>query len=264
MSHVQSQERGHRDAPLATHPLRTSIHQHSVVTSIGLHLIPGAVMTLFFVLVTPLLVRSGLPPVWGLLLGALVVIIPFELGVMLYTGQQHTGKLSLQGSVVYREPLTFRQYLWLIPLVLFASLLLPGLVVLLEPLLRTTFFGWLPDWFSAGPPQIAAYSPVIQVVTVILWLVVLVIAGPIVEELYFRGYLLPRIAYLNSFAPLINALLFGLYHVWQPYAFLTLTLTALPMAYAVWSKRNVYLSISAHCTTNLIMFIVLFAGVVGR
>lgn len=167
MSHVHSQERGHHDVLLATNSLHTSVNQHAIITSIALHLIPGAIMLLFFALVTPLLIRSGLPPVWGLLLGGLVIIIPFELGVLLYVGQQHTGKLSLHGSVVYREPLTFGQYLWLIPLVSLASVLLPGLVVLLEPLLRTTFFGWLPNWFSASPAQVTAYSPMIQVVTLI-------------------------------------------------------------------------------------------------
>lgn len=91
----------------------------------------------------------------------------------------------------------------------------------------------------------------------------MVIAGPIVEELYFRGYLLPRIAYLKGFAPLINALLFALYHFWQPYALFTVTLFALPLAYAVWWKRNVYLPIIVHCLTNLIMFIVPLAGVLG-
>ena len=240
------------------------VRQLPLATAVGLHLLPGACMVLFFILTAPRLVEAGLPPLWGLLLGALLIIVPFELGVLLYTGKQLTGRLSLRGSVVYREPLALRQYLWLVPLVVLASFFLPGLVLLLEPLIRATLFGWLPTWFAAGPGQIAAYSPAIRVVTVVLWFISLVIAGPVVEELYFRGYLLPRIARFKAAAPVLNTLLFALYHFWQPYAILTVILFALPFAYAAWWKRNVYLAIIAHCTVNLIAFFALFAGIVSR
>ena len=243
---------------------RSPVQQHSLITSVGLHLIPGACMVLFYVLVAPLLSQAGLPPVWGLLLGTLLIVVPFELGLVLYAGKQLTGRLSLRGSVVYNEPLRLRQYLWLVPLVVLASFLLPGLVVSLEPLVRRIAYGWLPAWFSAGPGQLAVYSPTIRSATVGLWIVSQVFAGPIVEELYFRGYLLPRIAYLNGSARLLNAVLFGVYHFWQPYAVFTIILFALPLAYAVWWKRNVYLSMIAHCTINFIAFISLFAGIVSR
>ena len=221
-------------------------------------------MVLFFILTAPRLAQAGLPPVWGLLLGALLVIVPFELGVVLYTGKQLTGRLSLRGSIAYDEPLTLRQYLMLVPLVVLLSFVLPGLVLMLEPLVRETLFGWLPSWYVAGLGQLATYSPAIQSATVVLWIISMVIAGPLVEELYFRGYLLPRIAYLKAAAPLVNVVLFAVYHFWQPYAILTIILFALPFAYAAWWKRNVYLSIIAHCTINLIAFFGLISGVVSR
>ncbi len=243
---------------------KPAVRQLPLATAVGLHLLPGACMALFFILTAPRLVQAGLPPVWGLLVGALLIIVPFELGILLYTGKQLTGRLSLRGSVVYRDPLALRQYLWLVPLVVLASFLLPGLVVLLEPFIRATLFGWLPTWFVAGPGQITAYPPAIRVVTLGLWIISMVIVGPAVEELYFRGYLLPRIARFKAAAPLFNVVLFALYHFWQPYAFLTITLFALPFAYVVWWKRNVYLSIIAHCTINFILCIGLFSGVFSR
>jgi AcrR family transcriptional regulator len=39
----------------------------------------------------------------------------------------------------------------------------------------------------------------------------------VVEELYFRGYLLPRISRFGGWAPVINCCLFALYHFWQPF-----------------------------------------------
>jgi uncharacterized protein len=35
------------------------------------------------------------------------------------------------------------------------------------------------------------------------------LAFPILEEVYFRGFLLPRMSYLGALAPAVSALLFG-------------------------------------------------------
>ena len=233
-------------------------------TLLLLYLGPGLIMTIFYVIVAPLFVRAGLPAVWGLLIGALAVIIPLELAILLLYSRQMTGQLGLRPSVVYLERLPFRQYLWLVPVAVLASFLLPGLVVLLEPWIRTSLFSWLPTWFSAGLTNIASYPPPIQWATAILWIVFVVIVGPIVEELYFRGFLMPRTAQGGSYAPLLNAFLFALYHFWQPYAVLTITLFALPLAYLVWWKRSVAISMIAHCSINMLAIISLFAGVVQR
>jgi membrane protease YdiL (CAAX protease family) len=39
----------------------------------------------------------------------------------------------------------------------------------------------------------------------------------VVEEMYFRGYLLPRISRLGAWAPLVNTVLFSLYHLFTPW-----------------------------------------------
>jgi membrane protease YdiL (CAAX protease family) len=47
--------------------------------------------------------------------------------------------------------------------------------------------------------------------------VVNAVAGPVVEEVYFRGYLLPRISRFGAWAPLINTVLFSVYHFFTPW-----------------------------------------------
>lgn len=76
----------------------------------------------------------------------------------------------------------------------------------------------------------------------ILWTVVVLsaflnLAVPSVEELYFRGFLLPRIPGGSHWAPLLNASLFSLYHFWLPWDFFG-RLVALPVAYVVQWKRG--------------------------
>jgi hypothetical protein len=57
-----------------------------------------------------------------------VVIITFELGYLLAQGQQHTGRLSLRGIVLYKAPLPVWQYAVLVPLVLAWAILASGLL----------------------------------------------------------------------------------------------------------------------------------------
>ena len=65
--------------------------------------------------------------------------------------------------------------------------------------------------------------------------------GPIVEELYFRGWLLPRLERFGRCAPVLNAALFSLYHVWAPWQVVSRFVAVLPFIGAVWLQRNVYL-----------------------
>ncbi len=51
--------------------------------TIFLHLIPGALITIFFFLAAPVLIRAGFPPILSLYLAILLVLIPFELGFLL-------------------------------------------------------------------------------------------------------------------------------------------------------------------------------------
>jgi hypothetical protein len=78
----------------------------------------------------------------------------------------------------------------------------------------------------------------------------------VVEELYFRGYLLPRLSRLKGWAPLVNILLFSLYHFFTPWQNLTRIIALVPMVNSVWWKKNIYLRMVVHCAGNL-------AGAIG-
>ena len=86
--------------------------------------------------------------------------------------------------------------------------------------------------------------------TLVMRLAIDGIAHPIVEELYFRGFLLPRLARFGAWCPVISALFFAMFHMWQPQNIPIIFLTVLPWMYLVWWKRNVYLSILIHCLGN--------------
>jgi membrane protease YdiL (CAAX protease family) len=231
---------------------------------VTLHLLPGVLAVLFFALAAPVLAAGGAPAVVAMLFAALLVIVPFELGVVLYESRRRTGTWSVLGAVPYLAPLTRREYLLWVPGVFLSSLLLPGLVVWAAPLLQAGLFSWLPRWFVLyDPAQYSVHPSGVTVVIMAASLGVVGVLGPVVEEIYFRGYLLPRMGGLGALAPFANALLFAVYHLWQPYSVLTVLFAFLPVAYAVWWKRNIYLGIAAHCGVNFITLSTFFVPLLG-
>ncbi|MFJ1458285.1 type II CAAX prenyl endopeptidase Rce1 family protein [Nocardia sp. N2S4-5] len=78
-------------------------------------------------------------------------------------------------------------------------------------------------------------------------------ALPLIEELYFRGFLLPRIAHLGRLAPVINTILFSLYHLWSPWAFLSRVLFTFPGYWLAWRHRDIRISIGMHVGSATIL-----------
>jgi hypothetical protein len=129
-----------------------------------------------------------------------------------------------------------------------------------------TLFAWLPPWFYVDDFAVSAtsYSPAALKVTAVALLLLNGLPGPIVEELYFRGFLLPRMERYGRWAPALNVLLFSLYHLYTPWQNLSRIVGLLPLAYFVRHKRNIYVGMIAHCALNLVgsvfLVVLAFAG----
>ena len=109
-----------------------------------LFLVPGALMTLAFVLLAPVVERLGFPPIAALLLAIVGVLIPIELGVVLWAGRAAG---SVRAAIPYRVPMRLVTWLWLVPVLILAAFLGFGIHQLIEPWLIGTFFAWLPQWY---------------------------------------------------------------------------------------------------------------------
>jgi membrane protease YdiL (CAAX protease family) len=232
------------------------VEQHSLAQSTLLHLLPGVLILVFFVITAPLVKRMGAPAMLAFLLAITFVLIPFQLGYLLYQGKKRNGRFSLEGIVIYRERMPAWQYvalglpclvwLFVIPFVVFPPI---------DNYVIEKFFSWLPNWLffmTEFTENLGQYSRSSLLLVGILQLVVGAVPGPLVEELYYRGYLLPRISRLGKWAPLINTVLFSLYHFTSLWQNPSRIMAFLPLVYAVWWKKNVYLGIIVHCA--LIVF----------
>jgi len=222
-----------------------------------LHLLPGAIITLFYALMAPVFLRANVPPVAAVHLAILVVLVPFELGYLLLQGKRRNGRFSLDGIVLNREATPLQQYLWLVPVLLIWGILVFLVIgVPLDQFVSNRFLFWLPALFqptglAVTTAGVAGHS---RAVLLAGWTVALLLngfLGPLVEEYYFRGYLLPRMTVLGRWAPLVNAVLFSLYHFFSPWQNVSRIVAFLPLVYVVWWKRNFRIGIATHWMLNV-------------
>ena len=151
------------------------------------------------------------------------------------------------------------------PVLIVAAFLGFGIHQVIEPALIAGLFGWIPDWFVT-PISIdlaADHSRTTWLVILTAFLILNGFVGPIVEELYFRGYLLPRMEWMGWWAPLVNVSLFSLYHFWSPWQLVARILGFGPTVYAVRWKRNIFLGMAVHCSLNTIAVLLLASLILG-
>ena len=119
------------------------VEQHTIGQSIGLHLLPGILTGAFYYVVAQPIRNLGYPSLAAMILAIIVILIPFELGFLLYQGKKKNGTLSLEGIVLYRQRIPLRQYLLWVPVII----VLMGLIfTALTPVSNyfETFFSWMP------------------------------------------------------------------------------------------------------------------------
>ena len=228
------------------------IEKHTIVQSIILHLFPGILVGIVYFIIRQPVQNFGYPSSFALIL-AIIVLVPVELGYLLLKGKQATGRYTLDGLISYRTPIPWWQSILgiLIVLVLMAAIFTVSKPV--DNILIEKLFFWMPTLDSGLD---GSYSKTALIVTYSIFSIFGVIVVPTVEELYFRGYLLPRIPVKHS--ELFHSFLFAAYHVWTPWMFITRTIAMLPLIIAV-KKKNIYIGIVAHILLNSVDVIVGFA-----
>jgi membrane protease YdiL (CAAX protease family) len=234
--------------------MNEAIEPQKIWQSLSWHLIPGVLITIFIYFVTPLLMKAGFPTMMGIMMAILVILIPFELGYLLYQSKKSTGRLSIKAVISEQKPVVWWQFALIVTGLIFWCGLIFISMAPVDKFITNNWFSWLPPTFifSLSPDSVSQYPAWAVKVTVIAAFILNGFAGPIVEELYFRGYLLPRIPVSRVWAPLVNVVLFSLYHFFSPWQNFTRILAMIPMVYAVAWKRNIYLSMATHCIGNTI------------
>ena len=228
---------------------RRSSGQPSLGTLLALHFLPGGLVFLVYLCTAGSLAARGVPPSFTLHLSFGVVGIPVMLGLLRFLGERETGQSSVFAAIRFRERLRGWQYFLLVPAFLMFAIVASGILAPVTNQLQELARGRAADWF-VEPDTVLAPMIIAPWVLFAVRLAIDGIANPIAEELYFRGYMLPRLGALGLFAPLIHGLLFAFAHFWQPQSVPILVVMVVPLYYAVWYFKSVRLSIFVHCAAN--------------
>jgi uncharacterized protein len=225
------------------------MQQLSIRKSVLFHLYPGIIITLGFILLAPLAIKFGFPPQFAMLVSILLIAVPILVGHLVIAKKRENKSSIYELNGFDNQLSTARLILYSIALVIFGFIVWGGTqpinLVITDKLLY-----WLPDWFTVM--DFSGYDDTKIFLTLIVNLILNGFVAPYIEEMYFRGYLLPRMNVWGTQAFVANALLFSLYHFWQPNAYLPVLLVYLPITYFVWRTKDLRLAILTHTLLNVL------------
>ena len=223
--------------------------KHSNGQSVYLHLMPGILISVFCFLIRTTVNNFGYPAIFALVLAVMFILIPTELGYLLYQGKIKTGHYTITGIIDLNQMTPWWQHLiW--ALIAFGTI--GGLMALLKPVevfLKTNLLFWIPDLESGLDGN---FSRAKLTVTYSFYFIFVVLIGPMVEELYFRGYLLPRLK--GRYAVLLHSFLFATYHFFTPWMIISRTVGFLPLIFVA-KKKSILTGMIIHFLCNSINLI---------
>ncbi|HEX6686671.1 MAG TPA: CPBP family intramembrane glutamic endopeptidase [Candidatus Limnocylindrales bacterium] len=230
--------------------------RHSLPLSIALHLVPGAlIVAAYFLLAEPFVKAIGYPIFLAWAIALVVVLVPVQFG-LLWLGRQRNGRFSLRGVVGYMDkPIPRGKIIAVIAGLIVWMTVVSLSLTPLDNLVFDKFFTWIPFEGAGGSATtyIDGYPRSLLVVTMLISLPLTGFTLPLIEEFYFRGFLLPRISHLRWGAPVLNTVLFSVYHFWAPWTVLSKIIFMFPGVWLVWRKHDIRISIGMHPGTALLM-----------
>lgn len=191
---------------------------------------------------------------WGLAL--VLSLLPLELGLTLWLGLRINGRVSLRGIAHYLDRPVPRGRL--VPIVIGLVLWMLVVSTLMAPIdsaVYDAFFRWLP--FEGGGDSatsfLTGFSRPVMITTLLVLLPVTGLGLPIIEELYFRGFLMSRLSHLGGWAPVLSTVLFSLYHLWTPWVFFSRLAYFFPGPWLVRRLKDLRISLGMHAGLTLLL-----------
>ena len=215
--------------------------------------IPTSILTIVYIITGSL--KPIIPSLLLFYICAAFILFPIEIGVVLNASKKEYGGYSLKSAFTnYNEMSWWKIFIYGSFLFAFAGIM----SVTVAPLENNLFASIsnkltqsMPVYFNWNNIEyFKQYPKGILLLTCVGYFILNVIVGPVIEELFFRGYLTSKISRYGIFAPIIITILFSLYHFWLPFNNLFRIFIFLPAALIAWWKKNIYISIVFHCMCN--------------
>jgi membrane protease YdiL (CAAX protease family) len=213
------------------------------------HLAPGAAITAVYLIVSSFVASPIVPKALIFILSALV-LIPIVYFIM----KKNSASGKAMDAVAYRE----KQPTWKVIILGLIAFLWAALVMTaakpLNTVIQNNVFGWMKDKFVMTD-YLTAPESYPRYMLIITWAVGLLTSStflPIIEEYYFRGFLLKGLEKFGLGAVILSSFLFSLYHLFSPWLILTRFISLLPLTYFVWKFKDIRIGILAHVLLNIV------------
>jgi membrane protease YdiL (CAAX protease family) len=182
----------------------------------------------------------------AVLVAIVIGLVPTELGILKYIAWKNNKKIK--DMILFVNKTTIKKFILSIIIPLTLSVIVMAVLPQYENKLWK-IFNFIPDWFRMDKVNLREID--FLKFSIIIAIPLNGLIGTLVEELYFRGFLLPRMQVFGKFAPLINSILFSLYHFFSPWEIISRILGFVPIAYSVWINKNIKIGIIIHCLINI-------------
>jgi len=223
-----------------------------------LGLFPGVIILLIAFIFSSPMFGINFSIYLSILLAIVLGLIPVELGVLKYFAWKNNKKIK--DIILYKEKMPAKKMILPIVIPFVFALAVFMLFAPFELKLWGSLFDFIPDWFKLY--KINFNELKYLKITLVLALIFNGFLGPIVEEIYFRGFLLPRMKNLGIFAPFVNSIIFSVYHFFSPWENISRIIAISPIAYTVWKHKDLRLDIITHCSLNTLSVIGLIISVI--
>ena len=221
----------------------------SIPKIIFLGIFPGLVICLITIVFSSPFFGINISVILSLMVAIILGLIPVELGVLKFIAWKENKKIK--DLILYRNKTPAKKLIVsiIIPFVITGASF--GFISIFEDKLWVflKIFDFIPDWFRLDKMNFAEIKYL--KLTMVLVFIFNGFLGPIVEEIYFRGYLLPRMNVFGKFAPLVNMIIFSIYHFHTPWQNITRIIGITPMVYSVWINKDLKIGIIVHCLCNV-------------
>lgn len=230
----------------------------SIGKLVALHLLPGIILTLAYVLLLKSGLFQGYPKVIVLGLSGFIGIVFGELGYLFYVARKEQGSFNISNILGLKSKLKGKEFLlYSVTLFAIAGLLMSASKPVTNFLLNNVF-SFIPSWYNLME-DMSLFSRNIIIITILVNFFIITIILPIIEELYFRGFLLARMKWMGKYSVLVNTMLFSVYHLWSPWMVVARVVALLPLFSWVYKKDSLKLSIAVHCLANFTDVVALIA-----
>lgn len=237
-----------------------SAHQLNAVQIFAAFAIPSAIGFAGFRIVLPMVYESGIPAIIAWPAIASVMLLAFTVVPILMMKREAAQlNISLKARMCLRK-ISRREWLFAV------AILIVGLLVTISMGAANLFWGELtglsaPEYFpfflnpTIDPMNTdpAVLTPGFELKGA-YWLVGLMLItlflNILVEELYFRAWLLPKMQNLGAASWVVNGLAFAFYHMFQLWLLPQILPLSLFMAFVVYKTKSIWPAFVIHLLVN--------------